>query len=77
MEDLGDINTVFQTLLDYEEWTFNLTLANSQPVTETPEWYKLYSFVQAFGVNNLQAIEVDKVLYKMAQDHSLLDDYFR
>ncbi|XP_044255456.1 sphingomyelin phosphodiesterase-like [Tribolium madens] len=65
------------TLLDYEEWTFNLTLANSQPVSETPEWYKLYSFIQAYGVNNLQAIEVDKVLYKMTQDHSLLDDYFR
>jgi sphingomyelin phosphodiesterase len=65
------------TLLDYEEWTFNLTLANSRPVTETPEWYKLYSFVEAYGVDNLQAGEVDKVLYKMAEDHSLLDDYFR
>jgi hypothetical protein len=52
-------------------------LANSRPVTETPEWYKLYSFVEAYGVDNLQAGEVDKVLYKMAEDHSLLDDYFR
>ncbi|RZC34305.1 sphingomyelin phosphodiesterase, partial [Asbolus verrucosus] len=65
------------TLLDYEEWTFNLTLANSQPVSETPSWYKLYSFIEAYGANNLQPAEVDKVLYKMAENHSLLDDYFR
>ncbi|RZC34304.1 sphingomyelin phosphodiesterase-like [Asbolus verrucosus] len=64
------------SLLDYQEWTFNLTLANSQPSTQSPEWYKLYSFVEAYGVQDLSPVEADKVLYKMAADHSLLDDYF-
>ncbi|XP_008192876.2 sphingomyelin phosphodiesterase [Tribolium castaneum] len=64
-------------LLDYEEWAFNLTLANSYGSSKLPEWYKLYSFVEAYGVDNLLPSEVDKVLYKMTDDHSLLDDYFK
>ncbi|KYB28199.1 Sphingomyelin phosphodiesterase-like Protein [Tribolium castaneum] len=64
-------------LVDYDEWTFNLTLANSQDSSKSPEWYKLYSFVEAYGVDNLLPSEVDKLLNKMTQDHSLLDDYFK
>ncbi|KAJ3657707.1 hypothetical protein Zmor_009492 [Zophobas morio] len=74
---LYDVDATTFALNDYEEWTFNLTLANSQPSTQSPEWYKLYSFVEAYGVESLDAVEVDKVLLKMAEDHSLLDDYFK
>jgi sphingomyelin phosphodiesterase len=73
---LYQVDSTTFSLRDYEEWTFNLTLANSQPSTQSPQWYKLYSFVEAYGVDSLDPVEVDKVLYKMAQDHTLLDDYF-
>jgi sphingomyelin phosphodiesterase len=63
------------SLLDYDEWTFNLTLANSQDSSQSPEWYKLYSFVDTYGSANLIPSEVDKVLLKMSDDHTLLDDY--
>ncbi|XP_063920810.1 sphingomyelin phosphodiesterase-like [Zophobas morio] len=63
-------------VLDYEEYTFNLTRANSNR-TYSPEWYKLYSFKEAYGVENLMPSEVDKVLHRMATNHSLLDTYFR
>ncbi|XP_015834710.2 sphingomyelin phosphodiesterase isoform X1 [Tribolium castaneum] len=71
-----DVDSKSFNLLDYEEWTFNLTLANSQPSAPL-EWYKLYRFTEAYGVDNLSPTEVDKLLYKMAENHALLDDYYK
>lgn len=66
-----------QDVLDYEEWTFNLTLANSQQSTLPPEWYKLYNFIETYDVQNLQAQEIGNLLVRMTQDHALLQKYYR
>ncbi|KAJ8922713.1 hypothetical protein NQ315_007748 [Exocentrus adspersus] len=62
-------------VVDYEEWTFNLTLANLDP-TKDIEWYKLYSFKEAYGVESLQPGDVDKLLTRMTKDHSLIQKYY-
>ncbi|CAG9826411.1 unnamed protein product [Diabrotica balteata] len=62
--------------LDFEEWTFNLTLANLNP-NKNPEWYKLYSFKDAFGVKSLEAQEINDLVMRMTQKHELLDQYYR
>jgi sphingomyelin phosphodiesterase len=69
------ISSVSQSLLDYDEWTFNLTLANSHQ-SQPLNWYKLYSFVDTYGSANLLPSEVDKVVHRMAKNHSLIDKYF-
>ncbi|CAG9854053.1 unnamed protein product [Phyllotreta striolata] len=63
-------------LLDFEEWTFNLTLANLNR-DKKPQWYKLYSFKDAYGVNSLDATEISKLVYKMTKNHQLIDQYYR
>lgn len=65
----------FQTVLDYEEWTFNLTLANLQP-DEPPEWYMLYKFTEAYGVENLRPEQLGNILVRMAENHTLIDQFF-
>uniref|UniRef100_V5GSZ1 Sphingomyelin phosphodiesterase n=1 Tax=Anoplophora glabripennis TaxID=217634 RepID=V5GSZ1_ANOGL len=62
-------------VLDFEEWTFNLTLANLNP-TRDVDWYKLYSFKEAYGVGSMEPSEVDKLLTRMAEDHSLIQKYY-
>ncbi|XP_018570398.1 sphingomyelin phosphodiesterase-like [Anoplophora glabripennis] len=62
-------------VLDFEEWTFNLTQANLDP-TKDVEWYKLYSFKEAYGVDSLEPSAVDDLLVKMTKDHSLIQKYY-
>lgn len=61
-------------IMDIEEWTFNLTLANLHP-DQSPEWYKIYSFKDAFDLPALQPDDLGNLLIKMATNHSLLADY--
>lgn len=63
-------------VLDFEEWTYNLTLANLTP-EKNPNWYKLYSFKEAFGVKSLEADQIHNLVMKMTQRHELLDQYHR
>ncbi|XP_055522496.1 sphingomyelin phosphodiesterase 1-like [Wyeomyia smithii] len=46
---------------DFESYIFNLTDANRFP-DRRPEWYKVYSFADAFGMHNLSPAEVDTVV---------------
>lgn len=39
-------------VIDHETWIFNLTKANFLP-NQTPEWYREYSFRDAYGVPDL------------------------
>ncbi|KAJ8960386.1 hypothetical protein NQ314_006076 [Rhamnusium bicolor] len=61
-------------VLDYEEWTFNLTLANLDP-HQPVQWYKLYSFKEAYGVTSLEPNQIDVLIYRMSLDHSLINKY--
>ncbi|XP_056647542.1 sphingomyelin phosphodiesterase 1-like isoform X1 [Diorhabda sublineata] len=63
-------------VLDFEEWTYNLTLANLTP-EKNPSWYKLYAFKEAFDVENLEADQIHNLVMKMTQRHALLDLYHR
>ncbi|KAJ8959688.1 hypothetical protein NQ318_021879 [Aromia moschata] len=62
-------------LLDFEEWMFNLTLANSR-TDRTVDWYKLYSFKDAYGVDSLEPSDIDNLLNRMTKDHDLLLKYY-
>ncbi|KAJ8922714.1 hypothetical protein NQ315_007749 [Exocentrus adspersus] len=62
-------------VLDFEEWTFNLTRSNLD-AAKNVEWYKLYSFKDAYGVDDLQPADVDNLLTRMTKDHSLIQKYY-
>ncbi|XP_076273221.1 sphingomyelin phosphodiesterase-like [Rhynchophorus ferrugineus] len=61
-------------LLDTDEWTFNLTEAN-QNGNQTPNWYKLYSFREEYGVSSLSPPVFSEFMPKLAANHSLLYNY--
>ncbi|KAJ3664456.1 hypothetical protein Zmor_000019 [Zophobas morio] len=72
-----DVDSTIFTLQDYSEWTFDLNQANSQPANQSIDWYKLYSFVEAYDVDSLEPDQVDFLLYKMVKNRSLVQDYYR
>ncbi|XP_053681968.1 sphingomyelin phosphodiesterase-like [Sabethes cyaneus] len=49
---------------DFESYIFNLTEANQFP-DRRPEWFKLYSFADAFGMHNLSPAEADTMLKRL------------
>ncbi|KAG5890820.1 hypothetical protein JTB14_008261 [Gonioctena quinquepunctata] len=59
-------------VLDAETWTFNLTLAN---INKKIDWYKLYSFKQAFEVDSLLPAAMDLLVRKMAKNDTSVDLY--
>lgn len=56
-----------------EEWTFNLTDANLYPGRSTVDWYKLYSFKDAYGLESLEPKEIGKFVDNMARNKTLLE----
>ncbi|CAG9761859.1 unnamed protein product [Ceutorhynchus assimilis] len=61
-------------IVDIDQWTFNLTKANENP-NNYPEWYKIYSFRDAFGLSTLQPKDMGNLLINMAKNHSQLAEY--
>ncbi|XP_053699315.1 sphingomyelin phosphodiesterase-like [Sabethes cyaneus] len=49
---------------DFESYIFNLTEANRFP-DRRPEWFKLYSFADAFGMHNLSPAEADTMVKRL------------
>lgn len=68
--------TNVQEVLDFEEWIFNITEANLFP-NENPIWYKLYSFKDAYGMDNLHPSSFADLLNRMAQSKELMQQYYR
>lgn len=64
-----------QNIIDIDQWTFNLTQANQEQDTGSPDWYKIYSFRDAFGVSTLYPNDINNLLIRMAKNHSLLQEY--
>jgi sphingomyelin phosphodiesterase len=52
-----------------------MTLANLTP-DETPTWFKMYSFKEAYGVSSLEPVELDRLAHRMANDSSIMQQYF-
>ncbi|XP_075210173.1 sphingomyelin phosphodiesterase-like [Lycorma delicatula] len=61
---------------DYETYVYNLTEAN-QNGENSPKWYKLYSFKEAYGVESLHPESVKLLAYNMAKNKTLLEAYNR
>ncbi|XP_050300057.1 sphingomyelin phosphodiesterase-like [Anthonomus grandis grandis] len=62
-------------LIDQKAWTFNLTKANEVRNGSDPEWYQIYSFREAFDVQNLAPSAFSELLPRMAKNHTLLEMY--
>lgn len=69
-----DTNTL--EVLDFEEWTFNLTLANSQP-KEPLKWFKIYSFKDHYNLSSLSPKSIDDLVINMAKNKEMLRDFIR
>jgi hypothetical protein len=63
--------------LDYETWSFNLTEANLAGQDVLPDWQKLYSFKDTFGVDSMLPQDLDAFVQRLASDAQLQDLYFR
>nr|CAD7195606.1 unnamed protein product [Timema douglasi] len=63
-------------VVDSDMWIFNLTDANSKP-DQDPDWFKLYSFRDEYGVANLLPAQLDSLAHRMAANHTLLQEYYR
>ncbi|XP_066245446.1 sphingomyelin phosphodiesterase B-like [Euwallacea similis] len=61
-------------VIDIDQWTFNLTKANQNSEKE-PEWYKIYSFRDAFNVLTLRPKDIGDLLVSMAKNHTKLGEY--
>jgi hypothetical protein len=63
-------------ILEAETWIYDLKEANKNS-SNSPAWFKLYSFKDEYGVESLTPIELDKLTHKLATDRSLLEGYSR
>jgi len=67
---------LLQTVKDFENWMYNLTLANAN-ADERPLWYKSYSFKEEYDISNLTYDSLDAWVKKLASNESLLNRYYR
>lgn len=65
-----------KSVLDFDEFTFNLTEANLTP-NKPPRWYKLYSFKEAYGLENTSYEQLGDLIKRMTTDISIMQKYFR
>ncbi|RZC42784.1 sphingomyelin phosphodiesterase-like [Asbolus verrucosus] len=71
-----DLDQNNYSVLDYDHYTYNLTQANLNPA-QSPEWYKLYSFKEAYGLRDTTYDSLEDLVKRMSQNHTLVQDYFR
>lgn len=62
--------------MDYDVWTYNITAANLEPDVR-PNWFKLYSFKDAYGLSGAAPNDVRELAQNMASDRSVIEQYFR
>ena len=67
---------LLQEIKDFDTYIFNLTEANLHP-TESPRWYKLYSFLEAYDVPSLKPHDLSNLVDRLAMDRKLRDMYRR
>ncbi|XP_018375510.1 PREDICTED: sphingomyelin phosphodiesterase 1-like [Trachymyrmex cornetzi] len=61
---------------DFENWIYNLTLANINS-DQRPLWYKSYSFKEEYGLSDLTYNSLQTWLFKLVNDENLLNRYYR
>lgn len=62
--------------MDYDEYTFNLTEANLKP-NKPPNWFKLYSFKEAYGLNSMKYEEFENLIKQMTTNVDVMKKYYR
>lgn len=72
----GNLNPVLmirfsQQIIDHETWIFNLTEANLNP-SESPKWFKEYSFKDAFNLSDLSPKSLGEMLENWKNDTAQL-----
>lgn len=67
---------ILQDVLNSESWMYILADANKNPSVD-PNWFQVYSFKNAFGVQSMNAIEMATLTHKLAKNRTLLEDYAR
>ncbi|CAH1175864.1 unnamed protein product [Phaedon cochleariae] len=63
-------------VIDVETYIFNLTEAN-QHSNLTPNWLKMYSMQEAYGLNKLSPQNFDQLVDDIFEDENLADLYWR
>lgn len=63
-------------VLDYDQYIFNLTKAN-QNNTTSPQWYKEYSFKEAYDLPDLSLASFGDLIEKMYKSSDLMWQYYR
>lgn len=63
-------------MLDHETWFFNLTEANLAGEATLPNWQKLYTFTEAYGVDSVFPQEMYSVTLRMIDDPKLQQLYY-
>lgn len=65
-----------QEVLDFESWSFSISDANRNPQF-LPNWQKLYSFKEAYGLKDLSPPSIAELVQRMTEKESLTQDYYR
>ncbi|KAF5308345.1 hypothetical protein FQR65_LT18218 [Abscondita terminalis] len=63
-------------VVDHETWVMDLDKANSQ-LEMSPEWFRLYSAKDAYGMSSLMPVEWHNLIYKMVRDETLFKKYYK
>nr|XP_022899981.1 sphingomyelin phosphodiesterase-like [Onthophagus taurus] len=60
---------------DYDCWSYNMTEANLTP-DQRPNWFKLYSFKDAYGLTGASPSDLRDLAFRMVEDKTLSEKYW-
>lgn len=66
---------MLQQVVDHETWIFNLTEANIVGESQSPAWFKEYTFSEEY-TDNLSPASIDAYLDVMANNPDLVKKVF-
>ncbi|XP_043663777.1 sphingomyelin phosphodiesterase 1-like [Vespula pensylvanica] len=69
-----DNNTL--TVKDFENWIYNITVANENP-TQQPQWYKSYSFKNEYNLTDLSLDSLNNWFLDMRNNKDTLNRYYK
>lgn len=75
-EVLLNIFVNLQQVVGHETWIYNLTEANLN-ASSSPNWFREYSFVDAYNVTDLSPASLDELMTSFASDPDLISLYWR
>lgn len=69
------IHVYLQEVEDYDNYVYNLTESN-QSLNSKPNWFKLYSFKDAYNVQSLSLKNIGLLVKRIAKDDQLFNHYY-